>query len=68
VTKSRRAYRHPASSESESPSTLQGASRDRIDLAPEIFTNDQRTLVVVQGRQVEEIETAAPAAERQAQS
>jgi hypothetical protein len=41
---------------------------DRIDLTPEAFIDDQRTLVVVQGRQVEEIETAAPAPERQAQS
>ncbi len=41
---------------------------DRIDLAPEAFTDDQRTLVVVQGRLVEELKTAAPEPERQAQS
>jgi Kef-type K+ transport system membrane component KefB len=41
---------------------------DRIDLAPEAFTDDQRTLVVVQGRRVEETVAAAPEPERRAQS
>jgi Kef-type K+ transport system membrane component KefB len=41
---------------------------DRIDLAPETFIDDERTLVVVQGRQVEESAAAAPLPERQAQS